>query len=79
MQLSVNRLGLQEIFDKLKLLETPQREDCHALTTQAGSFGYLQVINEALPALQELKKEGLVRNIGFSGLPLAIYKRILDR
>ena len=39
----------------------------------------LQIIEETLPALQELKKEGLVRNIGFSGLPLAIYPAILDR
>jgi len=39
----------------------------------------LQIIEETLPALQELKREGLVRNIGFSGLPLAIYPAILDR
>ena len=39
----------------------------------------MQIIEETLPALQELKKEGLIRNIGFSGLPLAIYKKVLDR
>ena len=40
---------------------------------------FLQMIEETLPALQELKREGLIRNIGFSGLPLAIYEKVLDR
>ena len=39
----------------------------------------LQIVEETLPTLLELKKEGSIRNIGFSGLPLAIYKKILDR
>jgi hypothetical protein len=37
------------------------------------------VINETLPALQKLKEQGLVRFIGFTGLPLKVYRRILDR
>lgn len=42
-------------------------------------FFPVQIVNETLPALKEMKREGLIRNIGFSGLPLAIYKKILDR
>ncbi len=37
------------------------------------------MINETLPALQKLKEQGLVRFIGFTGLPLTVYRRILDR
>ncbi len=36
-------------------------------------------MNETLPALQQLKAEGLVRHIGITGLPLKIYKYVLDR
>lgn len=38
-----------------------------------------QVVNETLPALQKLKEQGLVRFIGFTGLPLKVYRYILDR
>ena len=39
----------------------------------------LQIVNETLPALLELKEEGLVRHIGITGLPLAVYSAVLDR
>lgn len=39
----------------------------------------LQVVDETLPALLRLKEEGLVRHIGITGLPLKIYKYVLDR
>jgi hypothetical protein len=38
-----------------------------------------QIINETLPALAKLCKEGTVRYVGFSGLPLDAFKYILDR
>ncbi|KAG7670332.1 hypothetical protein KSW81_002897 [Nannochloris sp. 'desiccata'] len=38
-----------------------------------------QIIEETLPALLKLKERGVVRNIGITGLPLKIYKYILDR
>lgn len=38
-----------------------------------------QIVTKTLPALQELKKEGLVRAIGITGLPLDIYPYVLDR
>ncbi|GAB4819507.1 hypothetical protein N2152v2_006553 [Parachlorella kessleri] len=43
-------------------------------------FGSLdQVVNETIPALLKLKEEGLVRHIGITGLPLKIYRYVLDR
>ena len=38
-----------------------------------------QIVAETLPALQRLKAQGLVRYIGITGLPLAIYRYVLDR
>ena len=37
------------------------------------------IIGETLPALQRLKKEGLARFTGITGLPLKIFPNILDR
>ncbi len=36
-----------------------------------------QIIEEALPALQELKTQGKIRYTGISGLPLSIFKKVL--
>ena len=38
-----------------------------------------QVIDEAIPTLYKLRDQGKVRFVGFSGLPLAIYPRVLDQ
>jgi L-galactose dehydrogenase len=38
-----------------------------------------QILSETLPTLLELKKQGHVRHIGITGLPLKIYASILDR
>ncbi|KAK9819654.1 hypothetical protein WJX72_000807 [[Myrmecia] bisecta] len=38
-----------------------------------------QIVTETIPALQKLKKQGLVRFIGITGLPLDIYTYVLDR
>src|SRR5699024_1205479 len=41
-------------------------------------FGdYDQVIQEGIPALHQLKKEGKIRFFGVSGLPLKIVKKII--
>jgi hypothetical protein len=42
-------------------------------------LGFSQIVTETLPALQELKKEGLVRAVGITGLPLDIYPYVLDK
>lgn len=38
-----------------------------------------QVVEEAIPALYKVRDTGKVRFVGFSGLPLAIYQKVLDR
>jgi L-galactose dehydrogenase len=38
-----------------------------------------QIVEETLPVLQRLKKQGLVRHIGITGLPLKIFPSILER
>jgi L-galactose dehydrogenase len=38
-----------------------------------------QIVAETLPTLQRLKKEGLARFVGITGLPLRIFPSILDR
>jgi L-galactose dehydrogenase len=37
-----------------------------------------QVVNEAIPALRKVQATGKVRFVGFSGLPLAIYPKVMD-
>lgn len=37
------------------------------------------MVNETLPALQQLKAQGLVRFIGITGLPLATLRTVLER
>lgn len=38
-----------------------------------------RIADETLPALQRLKEQGLVRHIGITGLPLGVFRSILDR
>jgi L-galactose dehydrogenase len=38
-----------------------------------------RVVSETIPALQKLKRQGKVRKIGISGLPLKIYPKVLDQ
>ena len=48
---------------------------CHDI-----EFGDLdQVVNEALPALRKLEERGKVRFVGVTGLPLKIFRYVLER
>jgi L-galactose dehydrogenase len=48
---------------------------CHDI-----EFGSLdQVIDETLPSLRKLQQQGKVRFVGITGLPLRIYRHVLDR
>jgi len=38
-----------------------------------------QIVNETLPALHALKEQGLVRHVGITGLPLGVFRSIIDR
>jgi L-galactose dehydrogenase len=39
----------------------------------------LQIVDETLPALLELKQQGVIRAIGITGYPLDIFRYILDK
>ena len=38
-----------------------------------------QLVEQTIPALQKLKRQGKVRHIGITGLPLKIFRKVLDR
>jgi len=38
-----------------------------------------QILNETLPALHKLKSTGKVRHVGITGLPLKIFRTVIDR
>lgn len=38
-----------------------------------------QIVGETLPALAALRAEGLVRHVGITGLPLKVFRYVLDR
>jgi L-galactose dehydrogenase len=62
---SLRRMGL----DYLDIMQ------CHDI-----EFGDLaQVVNETLPALRRLQKQGKLRFVGVTGFPLKIFKYVLDR
>ncbi|BDA42515.1 L-galactose dehydrogenase [Coccomyxa sp. Obi] len=61
-------------------LERLQVEYIDIIQTHDIEFGDIeQVVTETLPALQKLKEQGLVRYIGITGLPLKIFRSVLDR
>ena len=62
---SLQRMGL----DHLDIVQ------CHDI--EFGDLG--QVVNEALPALRLLQRQGKVRFVGVTGFPLKIFKYVLDR
>jgi L-galactose dehydrogenase len=39
----------------------------------------VQIVNETIPALVALKKKGLVKHIGITGLPLKVYPAVLSQ
>lgn len=62
---SLARLGV-DVIDVIQ---------CHDM-----EFGSLdQIVEETLPALRRLREQGKVRFIGLSGLPLKIFRDVLDR
>lgn len=67
----------RSVAESLQRLQIPYIDliQCHDI-----EFGSLdQIINETLPALQQLKQQGLVRFIGITGLPFKCLTYVLDR
>lgn len=65
------------VRESLTRLQIPYIDiiQCHDI-----EFGSLdQIISETLPALQQLKAQGLVRFVGITGLPLSALQYVLDR
>lgn len=38
-----------------------------------------QIVDETLPTLLDLKRQGLVRHVGITGLPLGVFRSVLER
>lgn len=65
------------VSESLQRLQLPYLDiiQCHDI-----EFGDLdQIVSETIPALQQLKAQGLVRHIGITGLPLGALTYVLDR
>ncbi|KAI3969785.1 hypothetical protein MKW92_018748 [Papaver armeniacum] len=66
--------SIDESLSRLKL-DYVDILQCHDI-----EFGDLdQIVNETIPALQKLKKEGKIRFIGITGLPMEVFSYVLDR
>jgi L-galactose dehydrogenase len=71
----------QRIFDSIEesliRLHTDYVDILLLHDIEFGSFN--QIMEEGIPALQQLKKEGKIRFFGVSGLPLSIFERVLNQ
>lgn len=65
------------VDESLKRLGVPHIDliQCHDVEFAPVS----QVIEEAIPALEKLKRQGKVRRIGVTALPLRVFKKVLDK
>ncbi|EFJ19944.1 hypothetical protein SELMODRAFT_109892 [Selaginella moellendorffii] len=68
---------LKSVDESLERLKLDYIDIIHCHDIEFGSLD--QVISETIPALLGLKRQGKVRFIGMSGLPLAIFRYVLDR
>lgn len=88
----LDKVGLGGTVTSIFVLDTrPSCLLCYKLSAHAGCLPAkheqpqlmglfaAQVINETLPALQALKAQGLVRFVGITGLPLSVFRYVLDR
>ncbi|MDR4945152.1 aldo/keto reductase [Neobacillus cucumis] len=67
----------KSIEESLKRLHTDYVDILLLHDIEFGSFD--QIMEEGIPALQQLKKEGKIRFFGVSALPLAIFERVLNQ
>jgi L-galactose dehydrogenase len=67
---------LKMCADSLRRLQTDYLDIYQLHDIEFGDLN--QVINEAIPALQQLKQEGKVRFIGVTGYPLPLLRQIIE-
>lgn len=67
----------KSVEESLQRLGTDHADILYLHDIEFGSYD--QVIEEALPALEELKKQGKIRFSGVSGLPLVIFEKVLEK
>lgn len=68
---------MQSVHESLSRLQTSYLDIVHVHDIEFGSLD--QIVTETIPALIKLKVMGYVRAIGVTGLPLPIYRAVLDR
>ena len=68
---------LSSVENSLKRLHTDYLDFLFLHDIEFGSFE--EVIEEGIPALQDLKEQGRIRYFGVSGLPLSIFEKVLDQ
>ncbi len=68
---------VNSVEESLKRLKTDYIDILHLHDIEFGSLD--QIMEESIPTLQSLKKEGKIRFIGVSGLPLKIFKTVLSQ
>lgn len=68
---------LQSMEESLTRLQTDYVDILLLHDIEFGSFD--QIMEEGIPALQQLKKEGKIRFFGVSGLPLTVFERVLNQ
>lgn len=68
---------MKSLEESLQRLGTDYVDVLYLHDIEFGS--YQQVIEEGIPALEELKKQGKIRFLGVTGLPLTIFEKVLNK
>ncbi|EOO61929.1 hypothetical protein IKE_05831 [Bacillus cereus VD196] len=66
----------KSIDESLKRLRVTELDVVFIHDIEFGNFE--QILNETIPVLQSLKKAGIIKAIGASGLPISILRRIVE-
>jgi L-galactose dehydrogenase len=68
---------LRSVDESLKRLRIAHIDLIQCQDVEFASVNYL--VEETIPALQKLKRQGKVRHIGITGLPLNVFRKLLAR
>ena len=67
----------RSVDESLKRLRVAHIDLIQCQDVEFASVPYL--LEETIPALQKLKRQGKVRQIGITGLPLKVFRKVLDK